>query len=79
MALCRYCGDKVGWFSDVHRECVELSRKGCDALALIVASALKECKVFADAKQSLDQTVERYRIPRDERHAALIEIGRAHV
>src|SRR4051794_30710198 len=42
MAICKYCGEKAGWFTDVHDKCVEISKKGCEQVMSVVSSVVSE-------------------------------------
>jgi hypothetical protein len=72
MSVCKYCGQEAGWFREVHAECVALARRGCEVVTAAVASAVREGRPFPEVKLTLDQTVTRHGIPRDELHVALI-------
>lgn len=40
MALCKYCGENAGWFSDVHEACVSSAQQGCEQAASMIASTM---------------------------------------
>ena len=40
MPVCRYCGQKAGWFSDAHVVCMNSAQQGCERVASTVASAV---------------------------------------
>lgn len=42
MGVCRYCGQKAGWFSDVHEACIASSQKGCEEIASLISSAISD-------------------------------------
>jgi hypothetical protein len=42
MGLCRYCGAKAGWFSDVHDECVRSAEDGCAKVCSLIAATLEK-------------------------------------
>jgi hypothetical protein len=42
MGLCRYCGEKAGWFSDVHDECVRSAEDGCAKVCSLIAATLQK-------------------------------------
>ena len=40
MGVCLYCGEKAGWFSDVHDACIRSAQEGCEqATSLITATS----------------------------------------
>ena len=40
MTICRYCGQKAGWFSEAHDKCITSAQQGCERVASVVASAV---------------------------------------
>ena len=42
MSECIYCGKKAGWFSNVHEACIEASKRGCEEVASMIASIVKD-------------------------------------
>src|SRR5438552_13253302 len=40
MAICRYCGQKAGWFSEAHDKCITSAQQGCELVASAVASTV---------------------------------------
>ena len=40
MAICRYCGQKAGWFSAAHEECITSAQQGSEQVASAVASTV---------------------------------------
>jgi hypothetical protein len=42
MAICRYCGQKAGWFSDAHQACITSAQQGCERVASAVVSMFGE-------------------------------------
>src|ERR1017187_7573081 len=42
MSVCKYCGQKAGWFSDVHDSCATSCRQGCDQVVSLIASTIKD-------------------------------------
>ena len=42
MSICKYCGEKAGWFNDVHEHCIRNAQEGCaKASSLILRGHLK--------------------------------------
>src|SRR4051812_49051735 len=42
MGQCRYCGEKAGWFSDVHDECVRSAEDGCAKVYSLITATLEK-------------------------------------
>jgi hypothetical protein len=42
MGICQYCGQKAGWFSDVHKVCVSFAQQGCEKASLLIAATLEK-------------------------------------
>jgi hypothetical protein len=42
MGLCRYCGEKAGWFSDVHDACVRYAQEGCEKATSLITTTLEK-------------------------------------
>jgi len=40
MGMCRHCGEKAGWFSDVHESCISAAKEGSDKIASLISSAV---------------------------------------
>jgi hypothetical protein len=40
MGMCKYCGEKAGWFSDVHDSCVSAAKEGSEKIASLISSVL---------------------------------------
>ena len=53
MGICKYCGEKAGWFSDVHEACATSSQQGSAEIAATVGSTIKE-KVSIPVGQDTD-------------------------
>src|SRR5439155_18255313 len=54
MPVCRYCGQKAGWFSDAHVVCMNSAQQGCERVASTVASAVVDKLI--PPKHSDDET-----------------------
>jgi len=42
VGICRYCGQRAGWFSDVHDACAASCKQGCEQVVAAVSSAVKD-------------------------------------
>jgi hypothetical protein len=40
MGVCRYCGQRAGWFNDAHEACVTSARQGCEQVTALITSTL---------------------------------------
>jgi hypothetical protein len=63
MAICRYCGQKAGWFSDSHEDCIRKAEQGITALKSSVAEALVKGKSYEDVRAQIDKLVADSAIP----------------
>src|SRR5437660_258075 len=54
MAICRYCGQKAGWFSEAHEACITSAQQGCEQAASMVVSIVKDKLI--PPKHSDDET-----------------------
>ncbi len=71
MALCRYCGQKASWFTDVHAACVEMANAGVESIKRLMADAVVEGKKYTDIAATIEKLVARTAIPQDQVRAAL--------
>jgi len=53
MGVCQYCGQKVGWFSDAHAECVQKADQGIAAVKNCVIDALVNGKSYEEIRAQL--------------------------
>jgi hypothetical protein len=59
MSACRYCGQKAGWFSEVHEACVRSAQEGFEQAASVVSSAVTDKLILpAQHSQTEDWTLE---------------------
>src|ERR1019366_10392116 len=66
MSICRYCGQKAGWFKDAHDECVQKARLGVEALKTCVADAVVQGKKYDEIKDRIGGLVADSSIPNDQ-------------
>jgi len=66
MSICRYCGQKAGWFSDAHESCVQKSNQGIGALKTCVANAIVAGKQYGEIRMQLDKIVADAAIPQEQ-------------
>jgi hypothetical protein len=66
MAICRYCGEKAGWFSEAHGSCIQKAAQGIEALKQCVADAIVQGKQYPEIKAQLDKIVADSNIPQDQ-------------
>src|ERR1700687_1571125 len=66
MAVCRYCGEKAGWFSEAHGSCRQKAAQGIEALKQCVADAIVQGKQYPEIKAKLDKIVADSNIPQDQ-------------
>ncbi len=66
MSICRYCGQKTGWFKDAHDECVQKARLGLEALKTCVADAVVQGKKYDEVKDQIGGLVADSSIPNDQ-------------
>src|SRR6058998_3331650 len=55
MPVCRYCGQKAGWFSDAHVVCMNSAQQGCERVASAVASTVVD-KLIPSTKHPAEDT-----------------------
>src|ERR1700745_3743153 len=66
MSICRYCGQKAGWFSEAHESCVQKSNQGIESLKTCVADAVVEGKAYGGISAQLDKIVADAAVPQDQ-------------
>jgi hypothetical protein len=66
MGICRYCGQKAGWFREVHDACVAKANSGIEAIKICVAEAIVQGEQYSEIKRHLDQTTSDSAIPQAE-------------
>jgi hypothetical protein len=66
MSICRYCGQKTGWFKDAHEECVQRAAAGVNNLKACVVDAVLQGKKYGDIKDQIDGLILDSAIPKDE-------------
>jgi len=71
MAICRYCGQKAGWLSDAHEDCIRKANEGIETLKLAISNAVTAGKTYGDIKASVETVVSGYHIPHPEALAAI--------
>lgn len=73
MSICRYCGQKAGWFSDAHECCIQKSNQGIEALKACVANAVAQGKQYGEIRGQLEKIVAEAVIPQQQALAAIKE------
>ncbi len=73
MGLCRYCGQKTGWFKESHDECVATARNGIEAIKTYVAEAIEQGKSYDDVKSQIEKTTSESAIRHQESLLAIKE------
>lgn len=73
MAICRYCGQKAGWFSEAHDACIRKANNGIEALKTCMADAIIQGKPYSEIKPQLDKTTAESAIPQEQALAAIKE------
>ncbi len=66
MSICRYCGQKIGWFKDAHDECVQKAQLGIEALKTFVSDAVVQGKKYDEVKDRIGGLVADSSIPKDQ-------------
>lgn len=75
MSNCRICGEKVGWFKDVHDTCIESVNAGVNEIKSAVTSAVEQIAQGGTPtiQSSIEQLIADKRIPRESANAAIVE------
>jgi len=73
MSVCKYCGQKVGWFSDAHEDCTRKVTQGIESLKSRVADSIVQGKQYGDTKAELEKISNESFIPKSESLVALKE------
>jgi len=55
MAIRRYCGQKVGWFSEAHEECIASARQGCEQVASALVTTIAD-RLIPSTKHPAEDT-----------------------
>jgi hypothetical protein len=66
MAICKYCGERAGWFSEAHESCIQKATQGIEVLKQCVADAIVHGKQYSEIKTQLDKIVADSGIPQDQ-------------
>jgi hypothetical protein len=66
MSICRYCGQKAGWFSEAHESCIQRSSQGIEALKTCVADAVIGGKQYDEITAQLDRIAADAAIPQEQ-------------
>jgi hypothetical protein len=73
---CRICGEKVGWFKDVHDACIEKVNAGVTEIKSTVTSAVEQIAEGGGTptiQSSIEQVIADKRIPRELANSAILE------
>jgi TIR domain len=73
VTICRYCGRKTRWFSEVHSRCVETAREGYSLLVAEVAAAVSADKPFANVQPTLERISSEHKVLAPEMREAIKE------
>jgi len=73
MSICRYCGQKAGWFSEAHKSCIEKSSQGIEAIKTCTKNATVQGKQYGEISVQLDKIAADAVIPREETLQAIKE------
>jgi hypothetical protein len=73
MSVCRYCGQKAGWFSDAHESCIQKSNQGIEALKACMANAVARGKPYDEIRVQLNKIAADAVIPEQQALAAIKE------
>lgn len=73
MSICRYCGQKTGWFSEEHETCVQKADDGIEALKMCVADVVTAGKEYGEVSERLDKLATDAAIPHEQVQPAIKE------
>jgi hypothetical protein len=73
MAICQYCGQKAGWFSEAHDSCIKKANQGIEALKTCMADAMIRGKPYSEIKSQLDKITAESAISQEQALAAIKE------
>ncbi len=65
MSVCRYCGQKAGWFSEAHESCIQKANLGIEALKTCTANAIIQGQEYGEIRGQLDKIVADAAIPQE--------------
>jgi len=66
MSICRYCGQKAGWFSEAHEGCIQKSNQGIEALKTSVSNAILQGKQYEEVRVQLHKIAADVAIPQEQ-------------
>jgi hypothetical protein len=66
MAICKYCGEKAGWFSEAHEACIQKATHGIEALKQCVSDAVVQGKQYPEIKAQLDRLAADSNVPQEQ-------------
>src|SRR5215475_8213542 len=73
MGICKFCGKDSGWFTEAHKECVQLAETGYQQVLATVKQSVASGNSYAETKISLDGVIFLDRVPADRVHQAYVE------
>ena len=73
MAICKYCGEKAGWFSEAHEACIQKATHGIEALKQCVSDAVVQGKQYPEIKAQLDRLAADSNVPQEQVPSAIKE------
>ncbi len=73
MALCRYCGQRAGWFSDSHQTCIEKAAEGIETVRLAVQAVTSLGEKYEAIKAKVETMIREWHVPQQEALAAIKE------
>lgn len=75
MGNCRLCGEKAGWFKDVHDACIEGVNAGVTEIKSVVTFAVEQIAQGGSPtiQSIIEQVIADKRIPRESANAAIVE------
>jgi hypothetical protein len=73
MGICRYCGQRAGWFKEAHDSCVQKANQAIETIRTKVSLAVVEGKPYGDVKTAIEEAVEGSHVPQQEALAAIKE------
>jgi len=73
MGICRYCGQKAGWFKEAHDSCMRMASQGIETIKAKVSLAVAEGKPYGEIKATLDEVIQGSRVPQQQALAAIKE------
>lgn len=71
MSVCKYCGERAGWFSDAHEDCKLRAAQGVESLKTEVGKAVMDGRKYEEIADKIHSIIADDHVPEQDARAAL--------